>query len=87
MNKFEGGSEMAKIYLVRTGSLEGDRVVYENVVGFTTKREADTVVREAKRADSYFHQYDDVDVIDLYVNRHRWQRGRKVARNRHGRKG
>lgn len=77
---------MATIYLVRTGGLENDRVSMEPVVGFTTKREAETVVREAKREDAYTHQYDDVLPVQVYRRRTEWKKGEKLrAKKRAGR--
>lgn len=67
-----------KIYVVRAGEWDGDRVTLVNVVAFPTRRKAETVVKEAKREDAYEHQYDDVEELMIYDNRRLWTRAQKV---------
>lgn len=73
---------MAKIYVIQQGDLEFDRVSHSNVVGFTTKRVANTVLRRMKREDTYEHQYSQIQELDVYETEGRWKRGLAVKKAR-----
>jgi len=45
------------VYLVEVGALVGDRVVYDAVAAYSTRKLAEAMVRQAKATDSYRHQY------------------------------
>jgi hypothetical protein len=63
------------IYILRTGRLNFDGVEHSNLVAFTTKREADTVLRARRKADLYNAQYDDVVPLHVYRTRKQWMNG------------
>ena len=72
----------ASIYLVMAGEAIEDRVELTPVVGFRTRRVAETVVRKAKREDAYTHQYDTVQEIKLYSRETDWKKGQKIKAKR-----
>jgi hypothetical protein len=73
------GEAVAVIYVLQTGALTNDGVEYTNVVGFTTRRQAETILRRVQREDPYMHQYDRVEAVSVYRTEGAWKRGVKVA--------
>lgn len=73
------------VYIVVAGESTGTDVSYANVVAFTTRWEAQTVVTAAtqtvvtaaKREEPYLHQYDKVEALPVYRTRKQWFNGIK----------